>query len=178
MLIRSWFELALQCVYRVTLRRRVRRRLLRTRHRPLPVACEVLEDLTMLSSGLSFTAAADTPQNLTLRVDGTNVQVVDSANASRVLASESLANITNGVQISGNGFDVNLTVDSSIPAIQGGIVFTGGSGTNTLSGPAADTIWHVTGPGSGDLTSGLVTVQFTGVEHLTGGASGVDSFVI
>src|SRR5437764_754972 len=157
MLIRSWLKLVSQCVYRATRYRRMRpRRLRKRRNYALPLACEVLEDRTLLSSSLVFTAGAATPKDVTLRADGSTVEVVDSSNFSTVLASELLSNITSGAQISGNGFNVNLTVDSSTPQIPGGIVFIGGSGTNTLGGPAADTTWNVTGPGSGALARGLL----------------------
>ena len=118
MLIRSWFDLASEFVYRASRLRRARPRRLRSRGgRALPLAGEVLEERTLLSSSLVFTAGAASPTSVTLRMDGTDVQVVDSANSSTVLASESLANITNGVQIAGNGFNVSLTVDSSITLI-------------------------------------------------------------
>src|SRR5262245_2179445 len=72
---------------------------------------ETLEDRTLLDSSLSYQAVANTP--LTLRQAGNELQVVDSTNNSVVLASELVANITGGVRIAGDHFDVALTVDAT-----------------------------------------------------------------
>jgi hypothetical protein len=52
--------------------------------------------------------------------------------------------------------------------VAGGIVFEGGTGTNTLVGPGVDTTWHVTSAGAGDV-AGPSFVGFTGIENLVGG---------
>ncbi len=127
---------------------------------------EFLEDRRMMAGNLDYQAVASTP--LTLRLASDDLQVVDSNNPSIVLASELLSDITGGVHIEGNSFDVNLTIDVTVPPVPGGIVFDGGSGTNTLLGPNDDTTWHITGPGSGDL-DGTSVVSFSSVENLVGG---------
>jgi hypothetical protein len=52
-----------------------------------------------------------------------------------------------------------------VPALAGGILFEGGSGTNTLLGPGRDTTWHVIGAGAGDVSSPSF-FRFTGIENL------------
>ncbi len=93
-----------------------------------------------------------------------------------MLASTAVANIRNGVVISGNGQNLNLTIDASVPTnLGGGILFDGGTGTTTLIGPDRDTTWDITGPGAGDL-GGAAFVRFTGVANLLGAANNDDSF--
>ena len=76
----------------------------------------------------------------------------------------------------GNGHNVSLTIDASLPAnVPGGVLFDGGSGTATLIGPDADRTWDITGPGTGDL-GGSSFVRFTGVDNLLGGANNRDTF--
>lgn len=59
-----------------------------------------------------------------------------------------------------------------IPGIA--IAFHAGAGADSITGPAADTVWHVTGPGSGRMQN----LAFTGVEHLIGAAGNEDEFVL
>src|SRR6266704_1233402 len=120
MLIRSWFRLVSQCVYRVTRYRRVRPNRLRKRRQRMPlVHAEVLEVRLMLSSSLVYDAV--TSSALTLRQSGGELQIVDSANPSTVLAHETAGYVTDGVQIHGNQSDVILTVESSVAHVTGGI---------------------------------------------------------
>ena len=139
---------------------------------------EPLEPRILLAANLDFLASASTPQQLTLLADSTRVQIVASNDPSQVLASELLANITGGVRVAGNGFDLQLTIDASLPAIAGGVAFDGGTGVNTLIGPAANATWTVPGTNTGTLAYENAAVQFTGVENLTGGASGSDRFIV
>jgi hypothetical protein len=60
---------------------------------------------------------------------------------------------------------------SAIPAIAGG------SGVDTVTGPAAATTWSIDGANSGSVTVGTVTVALTGVENLTGSTAS-DAFII
>src|SRR5262249_32984497 len=80
---------------------------------------------------------------LLLRAAGSDIQVVYADSPSTVLASRSLLEITDGIRIVGNGYNVNLTIDLGVPRVRGGIFFDAGSGTNTLTGPTVDTTWHV-----------------------------------
>ena len=113
--------------------------------------------------------------SLTLRLDGPNLQVVDTTNPLQVFASKPLSEVVTGVRIDGAGFNANLTIDASVPQVGGGVLFAGGSGTNTLVGPGRDTTWRVTGADEGHLENpGFV--RFTGVEDIAGAAGNQDTF--
>ncbi|NLX96068.1 MAG: hypothetical protein GXY83_07820, partial [Rhodopirellula sp.] len=127
---------------------------------------ELLEDRFLLAGNLLFQATG--PGTVMLRLSGGDVQIVDTATAATVLASKPLGEITEGVRIEGNTFDVYLTIDASTPPIPGGIEFAGGAGTNTLTGPDVPTDWSIDAPDSGSF-SGVNT--FSGVERLIGGTS-------
>ena len=83
-------------------------------HRPF---VETLED-RIAPAGLQYTAIDTTP--LALRLTGPDLQVVNTTSPSQVLASAALSDITSGVRIEGAGFDVNLTIDASVPLVGGG----------------------------------------------------------
>lgn len=136
------------------------------------VALEGLEDRRLLTGGLLFQATESLA--VTLRLAGEVVEIVDTGHPSAVRASMPAADITSGVQVFGNGFDVDLTLDASLPAIAGGIVFAGGTGANTLTGPDGDTDWMIGGTGSGSFGG---TNTFADVESLRGGP-GNDAFSV
>ena len=115
------------------------------------LAVELLEERLAPAGGLLYEATTAAP--LTLRLTGNTLEVVNT-NTSGVLASKALADITTGVRIEGDGFNVNLTIDDSVPVVPGGVVFAGGAGTNTLIGPDALTTWNLNGADLGTLTSG------------------------
>ena len=125
-------------------------------------------------SGLVYQAVNATP--LTLLLAGNNLEVVQTAHPNTVLASNRLNQTTTGVLVQANGFNVNLTIDASLPTnVPGGVLFDGGSGTSTLVGPNANNTWDITGIGSGDI-GGPADVQFTHLSNLTGNAK-ADNFV-
>ena len=136
---------------------------------------ETLED-RITPADLVYSAIDHTP--LTLLLNGANLQVVNTAIPSQVFASKALSAITTGVFIDGSGFNVNLTIDASVPAVGGDVQFVGGSGTNALRGPNASTEWVVSGIGAGTASaeSGAV-VEFQGVENL-GGGNADDIFLV
>src|SRR5262245_20514269 len=142
-------------------------RALRKRPRRVPLGLEPLEDRVTPTGDLWYQAGG--AEDLTLRRSGDDLQVVDTNRLSVVRASKPLGQITDGVRIEGNGFDVNLTVDASVSRVAGGIRFDAGAGTNALLGPGIDSTWHVTGPGAGWLRSPEF-FQFSGVERLVGAA--------
>src|SRR4029079_13431732 len=116
----------------MTARSSIRNRFARTRRtvRNAPALCrrflEALEDRTLLASSLVYQAVDDTP--LTLLLAGGKLEVVQTANPKAVLASNLLKDVTAGVQIHGNGHNVPLTIDASLPSgIPGGVLFDGGS---------------------------------------------------
>jgi hypothetical protein len=133
------------------------------------LAVEHLEDRTLLTT-LQYVALTDTP--LTLRQEGGELRVVETDDITNVLASEPLAAVTDVLVLAGTT-NVTLTIDASVQPVLNGILFTGGSGANTLVGPNADNTWRVTGDGAGTL--GTSFVSFTNVEGLTGG-TGSDVF--
>ena len=96
---------------------------------------EALEERLVLTGGLLYQAVDASP--LTLRLS--DAGVVEIATTTQVLASKRLGDFTTGVLINGAGYNVNLTLDASVPQIVGGIQFVGGSGNNTLIGPNATT---------------------------------------
>ena len=134
---------------------------------------ENLEDRVLLAS-LVYQAVDSTP--LTLLQSGNKIEVVKTANPNSVLASTNLNQITGGVLVGANGFNVSLTIDASLPTgVPGGVLFDGGSGTSTLLGPNANNTWDITGLGSGDI-GGPTDVQFTHLTSLTGNTK-ADTFV-
>ncbi len=133
---------------------------------------------------LLFTAGAAT--DMTLRVNASNVELINSAD-STILASKPLSDFggagANGVRIVGSADDDTFTIDVSATVIPGGIFFDGEAGGDTLVGPDLAQTWNITGPDSGDIggeeagNAGHPNVAaFTGVENLAGGASD-DTFV-
>jgi len=140
------------------------------------VHLEQLED-RLVPAPFIYPAVGTTP--LTLRQSGADIQIVNTLTPSQVLASQALAAIDAGVRVEGNGHDVPLTIDPSMPQVPGGVLFVGGVGTNnTLLGPNADADWILNGAGAGLVTvSTGLTVHFNGVENLRGG-SAVDTFKV
>ena len=168
----------------MSLTRRFRRRLQRKRsaakkHRK--VHLESLEPRILLSndpSPLSFTAAAGSAVDLTLRlqeIDGTDYfQLIDTANQS-VLQSKALAD-TSAVEIVGSDLDDTLRVEADFDAIPGSIpvAFHGGTGSDTIMGPDADSDWHITGKDQGRIAG----LDFFDVENLSGAADNEDTFIL
>jgi Ca2+-binding RTX toxin-like protein len=72
---------------------------------------------------------------------------------------------TNWVANSAGQIVVGGATYSGVPAI------TGGTLTDTLTGPNVATTWTISGSNSGSLNTGTATVDFTGVENLTGGTN-------
>ncbi|MBS0265303.1 MAG: M10 family metallopeptidase C-terminal domain-containing protein, partial [Planctomycetes bacterium] len=122
MLISSWLSLVSKLL--TPTRRRTRRRLPR---RPqaarLRLKPEVLENRMMLSSSLVYTATTNTA--VTLTQVGDQLQLLETAQPSNVLAQESVGYITDGVMIYGQQHGVILTIDPSVTQVVGGISFFG-----------------------------------------------------
>src|SRR5437660_11234871 len=73
----------------------------------LPLGMELLEDRITPVGDWRYQAGGAAA--LTLRQEGGELQIVETDAPSVVHAAKPLADITGGVQIEGNGFDVNLT---------------------------------------------------------------------
>jgi hypothetical protein len=144
------------------------------------VLMEPLEPRLLLSADLSFTMTGSA-KDLTLKLDQIDgidmVQLLNSEDtdpSTQVVASRALAE-TSTVEILGSeqddvlrlGLDFNSLVDSLA------ITFRGGAGDDTLVGPSSDSTWHITGANAGTVT----TVDFSGIENLTGAADNQDTFV-
>ena len=133
---------------------------------------EPLEQRVLLSGDLNYAADAGAALNLMLRLDEPtqNLQLVDNA-TSIVLIEQALAGTDRVVVTGAEGNDA-LTVDYATP-FDTPVLFDGGSGSDTLIGPDADSTWNVTGPDSGTVGG----VNFSGIENLTGAADNQDTFV-
>ncbi len=139
---------------------------------------EPLEPRLLLSSDLTYTAAAGTAVDLTLRMqkvgEDDTLQLINNRDQS-VLQSQALIE-TSGVIITGSSQSDRLAVDlsnlSSVP-----ITFRDGStrDSDVLEAVGGENIWDITGNGKGRIRGGTV-VDFEGIENLSGG-SNADFFV-
>ncbi len=125
-------------------------------------------------SGGHFLYNATAAVPLRLEVANGQLQIVDLQNPQSVLATQPLQS-TNDAVIQTNGYELQLTIDASVPHLPGGIVFNGSNGSTTLRGPTTDANWDITGSNRGDL-NGPGYVAFTGVANLIGAASNRDTF--
>jgi Ca2+-binding RTX toxin-like protein len=140
------------------------------------VLFEPLEPRLLLSSDLTWTAAAGTALDLTLRHqkvdDVETLQLIDNRDQS-VLQSQALSE-TGRVVITGADLDDKLTADFSNP-FSVPIIFTdpfaNDSDTLEVTGKE-DNTWNITDRDKGNVGD----VNFTGIEALTGGAD-ADDFV-
>ena len=83
-----------------------------------PLALETLEE-RVTPADLVYTATAVSPAALTLLLAGPDLQIVNAAVPTQVLASKALTTITTGVRIDGAGFNLNLAVDAGVPQVGG-----------------------------------------------------------
>jgi len=135
---------------------------------------EPLEPRLLLSSDLTYAAAAGTALNVTLRLDGATqeLQLVDDISHS-VLKSQALAD-TSAVVMTGSDHDDTVRMDIDPGALSNPlpVTFQGGAGNDTLVGPGGDHTWNITGTNAGTVS----TLTFVAIENLIGGA-GDDSFI-
>ncbi len=139
---------------------------------------ETLEPRLLLSATPFYTAAASQGAvDLTLQLQEQGgietLQLLDSASGS-VKVSAALSSLSGPIEIAGSGFDDVFRIGSDLGAITGGIVFDAGEGTDILIGGASDTTWNITGENAGNSGS----VEFLGIEQLTGGSNNRDTFVL
>ena len=88
---------------------------------------EKLEDrLAPAGDPFSFQATGATP--LLLLGASEEIRIVQQDAPANVLASYRLADI-GSLRIEGNGHDVALTIDATVPRLAGGILFVGGAGS-------------------------------------------------
>jgi len=145
------------------------------------MAMESLEQRCLLSVTPFYSAKdATEPFDLTLRLDGqgeTQRLLLVESPAGDEVASLLVNQVTEAVRIEGSFFDDILRVafDPSILPVD--IQFSGGPGEDVLHGPAADTVWTISGPDAGRLGS-AGTLTFDGVEYLAGSADNEDLFIL
>ena len=135
-----------------------------------PIANLMVPDL---AGRLSYTATANAA--LTLKIVGSNVQILNSSNT--VVAQRPVAD-TSEIVILGNSFN-SLTIDSTngFPVPIGGLTFTGGTGTNSLTindqATSASTTYSIT---NSTVSRGSTVVHYSGLTTLTiRGGSGDDT---
>ena len=142
--------------------------------------CPVLENLEhrLLLSTLTYNAVNNTP--VTLLLAGNQLEVVETASPSTVLASNRL-NQTTASRSEGTAFNVSLTIDASVPTISPGGVLFRWRLRNRNADRANDqtNAWHITGTDMlGRGTSAAPRrCNSQHVTNLTGNA-GADTFVV
>ena len=122
--------------------------------------------LELTQSGpLSYTAPASAgPASYTLQLSQGYLDLVD--NSTGLVVAEKSIDDTTAVQIiAANGVDTTLVLDYGTGTTDVPVTFTGGSGNNTLVGPALGAAWDITAANAGKV--GMV--KFTKVANLVGG---------
>jgi len=93
------------------------------------------------------------------------------------------SNSVGGGKVTGSNAATAWSISNTGQIVVGGVTYFGvgsivaGTATDTLTGPALASNWTVSGTNTGTLISSASTINFSGVENLTGGTL-VDSFVI
>lgn len=147
------------------------------------VLLEPLEPRILLDAEMSFTMSA-AAHDLTLRlgdVDGIDtLQLINNEDPvpdTQVIFSQSLAEIT-GVRIVGSDQSDQLTIDfSRLFAVSNGIWFTDGfdGDADALQVIGKDNVWTLAGANQGQVDG---SIEFFGVENLTGGPDNEDTFIV
>ncbi|WP_417383461.1 LamG-like jellyroll fold domain-containing protein [Gimesia sp.] len=114
--------------------------------------------------------------DITIVRDGSQIRILETGTSNEIVPSHAFDKITD-IQIIGNSNDNILRIELSAADIAsiGGIIFDGGTGTNTIVAPNQDNDWVIDGTNSGSLLSG--SVVFSNVENLTGN-NAADTFVM
>jgi hypothetical protein len=133
-------------------------------------------DVLTVSAGAGGRVDFDrvSPGPFTLDIGTAETLIVNGNGLGDSLTINSLAGVADLTTLNLNGFDGNDTFTYNTTSA-GALVFNahGGSGTDTLQGPAGTSTWNVTAANQGNI-AGLVTA-FQFVENLSGGAEG-DTF--
>jgi subtilisin family serine protease len=93
------------------------------------------------------------------------------------------SNSVGGSKVTGSNAATAWSISNTGQIVVGGVTYFGvdsivaGTAADTLTGPALAANWTVSGTNIGTLVSSVSTINFSGVENLTGGTL-VDSFVI
>ena len=151
------------------------------------VRFESLEPRLLLSADLSYSAGVGA-MDATLRIiddAGPVLQLVDNVTLSELARTTLSVGGPVDVAINGGASDDILTIDLGLATSFAelfnpsdlSIVFDGNAGIDTLIADAAHNQWQITGSDAGSV-SGLGTINFSGVENLTGAADNEDTFVL
>ena len=93
------------------------------------------------------------------------------------LVEQVLGNGVSGSRVAGANVATSWSTTASGQIVVGGVTYSsvaiivGGTGIDTLTGPAVATEWAVTGANAGSIQSGTGVVSFGGVENLVGNTS-------
>ena len=117
---------------------------------------------------------------ITVKLDGTNYRITDPAGAvagagavqvNSTTVDVPVASVTGIIDVRGNDGNDSLAIDLAGGNVSpsGGLLFTGGAGTDTVVGPNVAGTWSLTAAGGGTLTAtGMTALTFASMEHLTG----------
>jgi len=136
--------------------------------------------VAVVSGNLQAIGTSSNNQFTVIR-NGSNYRITDVAGAiagsgaSQINATTvdvPIGSIGGIIDIRGNDGTDSIAIDLSggdiTPA--GGILFTGGNGTDTVVGPNVAGTWSISGAGAGTLTAtGATTLTFIGMENIAGG---------
>jgi outer membrane protein OmpA-like peptidoglycan-associated protein/Ca2+-binding RTX toxin-like protein len=144
----------------------------RSRTKRQDFALELMEPRLLLSADLSFSTS--THHDVTVRLDGSAVQIVDTAAPNPVLASAPIGT-TAAVRITGSDSADNITVDLTA-AFDAPVFFTDATAdADSLSVVGQGLHWTLTGADAGHA-DGAAGIFFSGVEKLVGDATKPDEF--
>ncbi len=124
-------------------------------------------------------AAVTTPLNVQLGTAPRITGIVGSYTAVENLVGNGVA----GGRINGTTAATSWTVNTVGAVVTSNVTYSGipgiagGTGVDTVTGPAVATTWTVDGANSGSVTVGTVSVVLSGVENLTGSTAS-DEFII
>ena len=113
----------------------------------------------------TLTSASGSTLDHVLVIEGADVALVG-------LDGRDIAPVDRNLLIAGGNGDDRVAVSGGRASVA--ITIDGGSGTDTLVGPATDLTWIVSGAGSGSVAG----IHLTSFEHLVGAADTDDTFVI
>ncbi|NLF73514.1 MAG: cadherin-like domain-containing protein, partial [Candidatus Anammoximicrobium sp.] len=136
-------------------------------------------------TALRYTAPAGGANQITLRKNGTDLEIVRDADA-QVLASKPLADTTIVIVTGADAADDQLTVDLAAGgffSLAGGVDFSGGAGghdTLVLSGSVTTVRYDATGASDGFVTAetetGALPIAYTGLEPIVDETTAADRF--
>ncbi|MCH9021635.1 MAG: LEPR-XLL domain-containing protein, partial [Planctomycetes bacterium] len=131
---------------------------------------ETLEQRVLLDAAFIYNAPVDTPLDLTLRVNGDQLELVETTDPTDVKLTQLLSGVSN-VVITGTDTENDLlTIDFSNPILKG-ISYQGGTGGNDslklTGGSFTQVTYDATGSDSGSISLDSEAVSYAGLEPVT-----------